>query len=75
MVKNLRKGQLLYFFQPSEGRLWLLNFQCGLPGTPVLKGSKLSPIPGIDDYDSPRDYPCWNVIHINIQLSPIVGQP
>jgi hypothetical protein len=29
MVKNLRKGQLLYFFQPSEGRLWVLNFQCG----------------------------------------------
>jgi hypothetical protein len=37
MTKNLRKGKLLYFFQPSEGRLWVLNFQCGHLGGLIFK--------------------------------------
>ena len=45
MIKNLRKGQLLYFFQPSEGRLWVLNFQCGLLGGLIALRSCRSPNP------------------------------
>ena len=41
MIKNLRKGQLLYFFQPSEGRLWVLNFQCGHLGGLIFKGARV----------------------------------
>jgi hypothetical protein len=44
MIKNLRKGQLLYFFQPYEGRLWVLNFQCGHLGGLIFKSKIISPI-------------------------------